>query len=195
MLPIASHLVTTLALNVRPDRVRSPRAATEIAAAFRDQARGNRILEWADSFGTRSFSWRPLQSACLFSTSISQASWHGVDWGFPNRGVFTGFGMGALRCSDGLSYWANGPAYRECRAYLFSRRHALPRRLSGGAVEYRQAASRASRGGNRLTPSLFRAGRIGLRRLRRRDFDDQDAEFQGDYRKLRARIWSNLARS
>src|SRR5229473_3339245 len=23
------------------------------------------------------------------------------DWGFPDRGVFNGFGMGALRCSDG----------------------------------------------------------------------------------------------
>ena len=39
-------------------------------------------------------------SACYFDADFSSfLAWR--DWGFPDRGVFNGFGMGALRCSDG----------------------------------------------------------------------------------------------
>ena len=39
-------------------------------------------------------------SACYFDADFADfLAWR--DWGFPDRGVFNGFGMGALRCSDG----------------------------------------------------------------------------------------------
>lgn len=39
-------------------------------------------------------------SACYFDTDFaSMLAWR--DWGFPGGDVFNGFGMGALRCSDG----------------------------------------------------------------------------------------------
>src|SRR5712671_6138709 len=39
-------------------------------------------------------------SACYFHADFASfLAWR--DWGFPDRGVFDGCGMGALRCSDG----------------------------------------------------------------------------------------------
>ena len=39
-------------------------------------------------------------SASYFETDFASfLAWR--DWGFPDRSVFNGFGMGALRCSDG----------------------------------------------------------------------------------------------
>src|SRR6202166_2481442 len=39
-------------------------------------------------------------SACYFEADFASfLAWR--DWGFPDRGVFNGFGMGALRCCDG----------------------------------------------------------------------------------------------
>jgi 8-oxo-dGTP pyrophosphatase MutT (NUDIX family) len=39
-------------------------------------------------------------SACYFEADFASfLAWR--DWGFPDRGVFNGFGMGALRCADG----------------------------------------------------------------------------------------------
>jgi 8-oxo-dGTP pyrophosphatase MutT (NUDIX family) len=39
-------------------------------------------------------------SADYFETGFAGfLAW--IDWGFPDRGVFNGFGMGALRCADG----------------------------------------------------------------------------------------------
>jgi hypothetical protein len=39
-------------------------------------------------------------SACYFEADFASfLAWR--DWGFPDREVFNGFGMGALRCSDG----------------------------------------------------------------------------------------------
>jgi 8-oxo-dGTP pyrophosphatase MutT (NUDIX family) len=39
-------------------------------------------------------------SACYFGADFASfLAWR--DWGFPDREVFNGFGMGALRCSDG----------------------------------------------------------------------------------------------
>src|SRR6266852_618182 len=39
-------------------------------------------------------------SASYFETDFASfLAWR--DWGFPDRGVFNGFGMGALRCADG----------------------------------------------------------------------------------------------
>src|SRR5258708_36583096 len=38
--------------------------------------------------------------ACYFEADFASfLAWR--DWGFPDREVFNGFGMGALRCSDG----------------------------------------------------------------------------------------------
>ena len=102
MLPIAIHRVMTLDLSFQP----SPwpfadQRRAEIDAHFAIKQRekpkiwNGRILLARDSvFSGDRF------SACYFDADFADfLAWR--DWGFPDRGVFNGFGMGALRCSDG----------------------------------------------------------------------------------------------
>src|SRR5258706_14449465 len=102
MLPIAIHRVTTLDLNVRPRPWPfAEERRTEIEAHFAIKQRekpkiwNGRILLARDPvFAGDRF------SACYFDADFASfLAWR--DWGFPDRGVFNGFGMGALRCSDG----------------------------------------------------------------------------------------------
>ncbi len=102
MLPIAIHRVTTLDLNVRPRPWPfAEERRTEIEAHFAIRQRekpkiwNGRILLARDPvFAGDRF------SACYFDADFASfLAWR--DWGFPDRGVFNGFGMGALRCSDG----------------------------------------------------------------------------------------------
>src|SRR5258706_10337550 len=102
MLPIAIHRVTTLDLNVRPRPwpfADERRAEIEAHFAVRQGEEpkiwNGRILLARDPvFAGDRF------SACYFDADFASfLAWR--DWGFPDRGVFNGFGMGALRCSDG----------------------------------------------------------------------------------------------
>jgi hypothetical protein len=96
------HRVTTLDLKLEPwswpfadDR----RAEIEAHFASRQRERpklwNGRILVGRDPiFVADRF------SACYFEADFASfLSWR--DWDFPDRSVFNGFGMGALRCSDG----------------------------------------------------------------------------------------------
>src|SRR6266478_227528 len=102
MPPIAIHRVTTLDLNVRPRRWPfAEERRTEIDAHFAIKQRekpkiwNGRILLARDPVFTAD-----CFSACYFDTGFADfLAWR--DWGFPDRSVFNGFGMGALRCSDG----------------------------------------------------------------------------------------------
>ncbi|WP_024520310.1 hypothetical protein [Bradyrhizobium sp. Tv2a-2] len=102
MTPARIHRVETLDLIVEP--FAWPFAQTrrdEIAAHFAEKQRerpklwnGRILLGRAPSFDGTHF------SATYFETDFADMlAWR--DWGFPDREVFNGFGMGALRCSDG----------------------------------------------------------------------------------------------
>src|SRR6476469_8446689 len=102
MLPIAIHRVTELDLKVhsRPWAFAEERR-TEIDAHFAIQQRekpkiwNGRILLARDPVFTPD-----RFSASYFGADFASfLAWR--DWGFPDGGVFNGFGMGALRCSDG----------------------------------------------------------------------------------------------
>jgi 8-oxo-dGTP pyrophosphatase MutT (NUDIX family) len=102
MAPVAIHHLTKLDLKVRPwpwpfaDERRA-----DIDAHFALQQRqtpqiwnGRVLLARNPDFTDDRF------RADYFETDFSSfLAWR--DWGFPDRSVFNGFGMGALRCADG----------------------------------------------------------------------------------------------
>ena len=67
-------------------------------------------------------------SASYFETDFASfLAWR--DWGFPDRGVFNGFGMGALRAADGAFVLGEMAGHTvERRTHLFPVRHARSRR-------------------------------------------------------------------
>jgi 8-oxo-dGTP pyrophosphatase MutT (NUDIX family) len=96
------HRVTTLDLGLRPRPWPFAQARrADIDAHFARQQRekpnlwNGRVLLGRDpAFTTDRF------SACYFEADFASfLAWR--DWGFPDREVFNGFGMGALRCADG----------------------------------------------------------------------------------------------
>src|SRR6202051_1562978 len=101
MTPPAIHRVTTLDLGFRPrpwpfaDQRRG-----EISAHFAVKAREKPIWTGRILLGRD-----PVFTGERFSASYFEADFASFlawrDWGFPDAGVFNGFGMGALRCSDG----------------------------------------------------------------------------------------------
>jgi 8-oxo-dGTP pyrophosphatase MutT (NUDIX family) len=101
MAPIAIHRVTQLDLNVRPRRwLFAEERRADIEAHFAVQQRekpiwnGRILLARDPDFSADRF------SAGYFETDFASfLAWR--DWGCPDKDVFNGFGMGALRCSDG----------------------------------------------------------------------------------------------
>jgi 8-oxo-dGTP pyrophosphatase MutT (NUDIX family) len=95
------HRVTTLDLSFRPEPWPfADERRVDIDAHFAVKQRekpiwNGRILLARDPlFAGERF------SAAYFETDFASfLAWR--DWGFPDREVFNGFGMGALRCSDG----------------------------------------------------------------------------------------------
>jgi 8-oxo-dGTP pyrophosphatase MutT (NUDIX family) len=102
MTPARIHRIETLDLIVEPFAWPFAQARRdEIAVHFAEKQRerpklwnGRILLGRAPSFDGTHF------SAAYFETDFADMlAWR--DWGFPDREVFNGFGMGALRCSDG----------------------------------------------------------------------------------------------
>jgi 8-oxo-dGTP pyrophosphatase MutT (NUDIX family) len=96
------HRVTTLDLSLRP----TPWPFAEQRRADIDAHFARMRSEKPQLFNGRILMGRnPVFSANRFSADYFEAdfadflAWR--DWGFPDRDVFNGFGMGALRCSDG----------------------------------------------------------------------------------------------
>jgi hypothetical protein len=96
-------------------------------------------------------------SADYFEADFSSfLAWR--DWGFPDREVFNGFGMGALRCSDGAfilgemgQHTANAG-----RIYFPSGTPDLDD-ISGGAVDMPGSVGREVEEETGLTPADYRA--------------------------------------
>ena len=118
------------------------------------------------------------------------------DWGFPDKGVFNGFGMGALRCSDGAfvlgemsQHTANGG-----RIYFPSGTPDL-NDVSGGAVDMPGSVGREVEEETGLTSRDYQPGAhwdcvvsgsaIALIRI---------LDVDGSGEALQARIEANLAR-
>jgi 8-oxo-dGTP pyrophosphatase MutT (NUDIX family) len=96
------HRVTTLDLQVQPWSwpfaiERGPEIAAHFAGKQREKPRiwnGRLLLARNPVFTASGF------RAGYFETDFASfLAWR--DWGFPDRDIFNGFGMGALRCSDG----------------------------------------------------------------------------------------------
>jgi hypothetical protein len=134
-------------------------------------------------------------SACYFEVDFASfLAWR--DWGFPDRDVFNGFGMGALRASDGA--FVLGEMGRHTanagRIYFPSGTPDLDD-LSDGAVDISGSVGREVEEETGLTSADYRAGpywdcvvsgaAIAMIRI-------LDVDISGEA--LRARIEANLAR-
>ena len=196
MTPIAIHRVTQLDLNVRPRRwLFAEQRRADIEAHFAVQQRekpiwnGRILLARDPDFSADRF------SACYFETDFASfLAWR--DWGCPDKDVFNGFGMGALRCSDGAfilgemgQHTANAG-----RIYFPSGTPDLDD-IREGAVDMSGSVTREVEEETGLTPADYRASphwdcvvsgaAIAMIRILYVD---------GSGEALRARIEANLAR-
>src|ERR1700724_1413793 len=101
MTPPGIHRVTTLDLGFHPPPwAFADERRDEISAHFAVKAREKPIWN-----GRILLARDPVFTEDRFSASYFEADFASFlawrDWGFPDTGVFNGFGMGALRCSDG----------------------------------------------------------------------------------------------
>jgi 8-oxo-dGTP pyrophosphatase MutT (NUDIX family) len=198
MAPVAIHRVTQLDLKVRPQQL-WPFAAgrrAEIDAHFAVKHReiptlwnGRILLARNPAFAAGRFS-----ADCFEADFASFLAWR--DWGFPDRTVFNGFGMGALRTSDGA--FVLGEMSRHTanagRIYFPSGTPDLDD-ISGGAVDIAGSVAREVEEETGLTPADYRAAThwdcvisgpaIAIIRI-------LDVDSTGEA--LRARIEANLAR-
>src|SRR3954452_24681368 len=102
MAPITIHRVTQLDLKVRPQ-----------SWPFAEQRRSDIDAHFALAQREKPKIWNgrvllghnPVFTADRFTAGYFEVDFASFlawrDWGFPGGGVFNGFGMGALRCSDG----------------------------------------------------------------------------------------------
>jgi 8-oxo-dGTP pyrophosphatase MutT (NUDIX family) len=158
--PPAIHRVTTLDLPVRPWPWRfAEERRTDIAAHFAVKQRekpkiwnGRVLLGRNPQFEGARF------SADYFETDFASfLAWR--DWGFPDSGVFNGFGMGALRSADGA--FIMGEMGRHTanagRIYFPSGTPDLDD-ISDSAVDIEASVAREVEEETGLRPSDYRAG-------------------------------------
>ena len=142
----------------------------------------------------------PVFTGARFNASYFEADFASFlawrDWGFPDRGVFNGFGMGALRCSDGAFVLGEmgGHTANAGRIYFPSGTPDLDD-LSDGAVDIPGSVVREVAEETGLTAADFRAAPhwdcvvsgsvIAMIRI-------LDVDLTGE--EMRARIEANLAR-
>ena len=118
------------------------------------------------------------------------------DWGFPDRDVFNGFGMGALRCSDGAFLLGEmGHHTSNAGRIYFPSGTPDPDDISGGAVDISGSVAREVEEETGLTSADYRAdahwdcvvsgAAIAMIRILHVDLTGEA---------LRARIEANLAR-
>jgi 8-oxo-dGTP pyrophosphatase MutT (NUDIX family) len=190
------HRVTRLDLRFRPEPwpfadARRADIDAHFAAKKRDKPIWNgRILLARD----------PVFTDGCFSASYFEADFASFlawrDWGFPDQAVFNGFGMGALRCSDGAFVMGEMGQHtaNAGRIYFPSGTPDLDD-LSDGAVDMAGSVAREVGEETGLAPADYRAcahwdcvvsgSAIAMIRL-------LDVDSSGEA--LRARIEANLAR-
>jgi 8-oxo-dGTP pyrophosphatase MutT (NUDIX family) len=189
------HRVTALDLGFRPEPwLFADEQRADIDAHFAVKQREKPIWNGRILLGRDPVFTDGCFSAAYFEADFASfLAWR--DWGFPDRAVFNGFGMGALRCSDGTfimgemgSHTANAG-----RIYFPSGTPDLDD-LRDDAVDIAGSVAREVEEETGLTPADYRASAhwdcivsgsaIAMIRL-------LDVDMPGEA--LRARIEANLA--
>jgi 8-oxo-dGTP pyrophosphatase MutT (NUDIX family) len=159
MTPPVIHRVTTLELNVEPWRWRfADERRADIDAHFAIKAREKPIWNGRVLLGRD-----PVFSAERFSASYFEADFASFlawrDWGFPDASVFNGFGMGALRGSDGAFILGEMGQHTSNagRIYFPSGTPDLDD-ISDGAVDISGSVTREVEEETGLTAADYRAG-------------------------------------
>src|SRR5207302_1142287 len=100
-------------------------------------------------------------SACYFDADFADfLAWR--DWGFPDRSVFNGFGMGALRCSDGAFVLGEmGHHTANAGRIYFPSGTPDPDDIRDGAVDIAGSVAREVEEETGLTSADYRAGAHG----------------------------------
>ena len=121
---------------------------------------------------------RPADRRVYFETDFASfLAWR--DWGFPDRGVFNGFGMGALRCCRRrLRAGRDGRPYRQCRARSISRpARPIPTMSSTARSIIAGSVAREIEEETGLTPADYHPdAALGLRRVGALDRADAAAD-------------------
>jgi len=158
--PLTIHRVTTLDLPLRPRPWRfAEERRTDIAAHFAVKQREKpKIWNGRVLLGRNPQFEGARLSAEYFETDFASfLAWR--DWGFPDAGVFNGFGMGALRSADGAFIMGEMGQHtaNAGRIYFPSGTPDLDD-ISNGAVDIAASVAREVEEETGLKPSDYRAG-------------------------------------
>jgi len=158
--PPAIHRVTTLDLPVRPWPWRfAEERRADIAVHFAGKQREKpKIWNGRVLLGRNPHFEGERLSADYFETDFASfLAWR--DWGFPDSGVFNGFGMGALRSADGAFIMGEMGQHTSNagRIYFPSGTPDLDD-ISNEAVDIEASVAREVEEETGLKPSDYRAG-------------------------------------
>src|SRR6266404_1814141 len=197
MKPLVIHRVTTLDLPVRPwSWPFAGERRAEIGAHFAEKQREKpKIWNGRVLLGRNpQFAGERLRADYFETDFASFLAWR--DWGFADKGVFNGFGMGALQSIDGAFVMGEMAQHTSNagRVYFPSGTPDLDD-IAGGAVDIEGSVAREVEEETGLTPADYRTSAHGdcvvsgaaiamIRML--------NVELTGE--ELRARIEANLAR-
>jgi 8-oxo-dGTP pyrophosphatase MutT (NUDIX family) len=196
MTPPVIHRVTTLDLRFRPRPWPfAEQRRTEISAHFALKRRDKPIWNGRILLARDPVFSKDCFSADYFDTDFASfLAWR--DWGFPDRQVFNGFGMGALRGSDGTFILGEmGQHTANAGRIYFPSGTPDPDDLRDGAVDISGSVAREVEEETGLTPADYTAAAqwdcvvsgLTIAMIRILDVDQPGEE-------LRARIEANLAR-
>jgi 8-oxo-dGTP pyrophosphatase MutT (NUDIX family) len=196
MAPLAIHRVTQLDLSVRPRRWPfADQRRADIDAHFAIKQREKPIWNGRVLLGRNPVFTADSFSADYFETDFASfLAWR--DWGFPDKDVFNGFGMGALRCTDGAFILGEMGQHTSNagRIYFPSGTPDLDD-IADGTVDIAGSVAREVEEETGLTPADYRADTywdcvvsgLAIAMIRILDVDSSGED-------LRNRIEANLAR-
>jgi 8-oxo-dGTP pyrophosphatase MutT (NUDIX family) len=153
------HRVATLALTFEPFAWPFARERrVEIDAHFAEKRREKpRMWNGRVLLGRRASLAGDRLSGSYFETDFASfLAWR--DWGFPDRNVFNGFGLGALRCADGAFVMGRMSAHtaNDGRVY-FPAGTPDPSDIVGRGVDIAVSVAREVEEETGLTPADYRA--------------------------------------
>src|ERR1700694_3730459 len=153
------HRVTTLDLSLQPwSWPFADERRADIDAHFAVKQREKPIWNGRVLLGRNpDFTAERFSSSYFEADFASFLAWR--DWGFPDAGVFNGFGMGALRCSDGAFVLGEMGQHTSNagRIYFPSGTPDLDD-ISDGAVDIAGSVAREVEEETGLTSADYRAG-------------------------------------
>jgi 8-oxo-dGTP pyrophosphatase MutT (NUDIX family) len=153
------HRVTTLDLPVRPFSWPFAAGRREDIDAHFAARRAEKPQMWN---GRVLLGRKPVFSGDRFRAEAFEASFASFlawrDWGFPDKDVFDGFGMGALRCCDGaFALGEMGPQNATAGRVYFPSGTPDPSDIRDGKVDISGSVAREMEEETGLTPADYRA--------------------------------------